>query len=173
VCESGPGASSFVRVTLRAMRSPRRTFAAPFVITMVGAAGSTGFTSCNPPRQTDPDPVIATGPPPDPGSETTTDPAPPQPGETRWSVYKQGADCFATVAVDCPEPASPGAPVPTCNPPPPMKYTCPDGLAMDRPIEIAQWPNATTCHVVPEPMNCPPNVACNPPPLRTVACPTP
>ena len=172
------------------MRSQRRSFAAPFVITMVGAAGSSGFTSCNPPRQTGPEPVIVTNPPPPPdpnagsaGSGSAVDPGgpnpnggyttdnAPRPGETRWSIFKQGADCFAAIAVDCPKPATPGGPVPTCNPPPAMKYACPTGLSMDRPLEIARWQNDTTCHVVPEKMTCPAGAICNPPPLRAVDCP--
>src|SRR5881394_4410208 len=110
------------------MRSPRRSFAAPFVITMVGAAGSAGFTSCNPPRQTEP-PISKN--PPDPGVDPATQPPTTEPtqelaaeGERRWSIYKSGADCFAMAKTECPKPATPGGPMPTCNPPPASKYTC-------------------------------------------------
>jgi hypothetical protein len=152
------------------MRNPRRSFAAPFVITMVGAAGSAGFTSCNPPaRQPQPDPLIGKNPPaPDPQPDTAGT------GERRWTVYKQGQDCFAgTANFDCPKPATPGGPVPTCNPPPPMKYACPDNVSLDHPIEVAQWNGEQTCHVVPAPIDCPKGAMCNPPPPIQVACPTP
>jgi hypothetical protein len=149
------------------MRNPRRTFAAPFVITMVGAAGSAGFTSCNPPRARQPDTVVGgTNPTPTPEPDTANS------GEKRWSVYKQGEDCFATEAFECPKPATPGGPMPTCNPPPPMKYACPDNVSLEHPIEVAQWTGQTTCHVVPEPIDCPKGAMCNPPPPIEVACPT-
>jgi hypothetical protein len=150
------------------MRNPRRSFAAPFVITMVGAAGSAGFTSCNPPSQRPgPDPVVGNNQPtPEPQPEPVAS------GEKRWTVYKQGTDCFANEPFDCPKPSADGAPVPTCNPPPPMKYACPENVSLDHPIEIAQWSGQDSCHVVPEPIDCPKGAMCNPPPPIQVACPT-
>ena len=157
------------------MRSPRKSFSAPFVITtLVGAAGSAGFTSCNPPaaQRPAPDPLIGKNPPaPDP------DPQPdPAAGGRKWSVYKQGADCFAIAAMDCPKPANPGGPVPTCNPPPAAKYACPEHVSLDHPIEVEQWGDAAdaSCYVVTDTaMSCPAGASCNPPPPMKVACPTP
>jgi hypothetical protein len=152
------------------MRSPRRSFTAPFVVTMVGAVGSVGFTSCNPPSsRPGPDPLIAKNPPP---PTTDPQPEPSQPGEQRWTVYQQGKDCFASEKFDCPKPATPGGPMPTCNPPPPIAYACPENVMVDYPYQIAQWSGETTCHVVPQPIKCPEGAICNPPPPTQVACPT-
>jgi hypothetical protein len=65
--------------------------------------------------------------------------------------------------------------MPTCNPPPASKYACPDNvtITVDHPVEVAQWPNDSTCHVVPQPIKCPEGAMCNPPPPIQVACPTP
>ena len=159
------------------MRTRRRSFAAPFVVTIVGAAGSAGFTSCNPPHQ--PQEPIARNPP-DPGPDPTTQqptteptPEPAVDGERRWSIFKQGTDCYAMAKIECPKPATPGGPMPTCNPPPASKYACLDEVTLDHPVEIAQWPNDTTCHIVPQPIKCPEGAMCNPPPPKQVACPTP
>jgi len=182
------------------MRSPRRSFAAPFVVTALGAAASAGFTSCNPPaatRDTNPtgpdvvaDPGAGAGSA-DPGTGGAdgsgeladpgavgpghgyTQPSPPRrDGETRWTVYRSDKGCMAAVQVDCPKPATPGGQMPTCNPPPPMTVTCPEGLSFDRPVEIGQYANDKTCYLVPAEYTCPEGAICNPPPPRAVACPS-
>jgi hypothetical protein len=155
------------------MRTPRRSFAAPFVVTVVGAAGSAGFTSCNPPRAyTAPPPEVGT-PEPDPGTGTgpgTTGPATPSGEARRWTVFKRGEECFAGIQVDCPK-GEPGQPMPTCNPPPAMKYACPADLSLERPIQVVQYAGSDGCMIEPEPISCPPGAACNPPPPQPVPCP--
>jgi len=76
---------------------------------------------------------------------------------------------MAAIKVECPK-GKPGGPMPTCNPPPPMKYACPDGVTLDKPITVITF--GDTCAIQPEPMQCPPNAICNPPRPRQVPCPT-
>jgi hypothetical protein len=157
------------------MRIRRRRFAAPFVVTVVGAAGSAGFTSCNPPRPyTAPPPEVGSPAPapPDPGTANADPGAPGTPAvaDRRWTVFKRGEECMAGIAVDCPK-GEPGRPMPTCNPPPPVKYACPEGLSFDRPITVVHYTGSDACMVEPEPMSCPAGAACNPPP-QPVSCPS-
>src|SRR5512138_3724220 len=132
------------------VRTPRRTFATPFVVTLA-ACGPAQHTS-NPPGPAQPPPSApvasapstdpATPAPPDPCAGMPTEapsknppaprpppkgnPPPPEtfPYEQRWFVSKSGGACLARPKVDCPKPEA-GKPTRTCNPPPPIKYECP------------------------------------------------
>ena len=164
-----------------AARSPRKIFASPFVVTLAAC-----FTETPPPQQPTPQPsqpqprpdVVAVENPPRP----TPPPTEPTQGggapttynfDQRWTVHKndQGT-CSAMARVDCPKPKKPGDPVPTCNPPPPMKVECPADWDGKAPLAIVQYANQSHCQVEQPPIKCPPNATCNPPPPRKVACPT-
>jgi hypothetical protein len=156
-----------------AARVPRRIFASPFVVTL--AATGACFSESSPPPQ---QPQVSSKPV-EPAPPVVTEPAPPAQGgaqtytfDQRWTVMKSGETCSAMQRVECPKPTTPGGPVPTCNPPPPMKIACPDGWDGKAAMTIVQYANQSTCMVEPAPINCPKNAACNPPPPRKVACPT-
>ncbi|MBA2542661.1 MAG: hypothetical protein H0V17_23660 [Deltaproteobacteria bacterium] len=83
---------------------------------------------------------------------------------------KGRADCQAMVDVQCPK-GEPGKPMPTCNPPPPIKYACPTGFEDGDTLKIVLRAGATECFVDFGPSTCPANAKCNPPPPRKVACP--
>jgi len=169
-----------------AARTPRRSFATPFVVTLA-AAPACFVQSAPPPAQPQPQPqpqpaqpsdthpVIVTNPPrpqpepatPPPQEHTNPsvimNPPRPQPASTSWHVYKTKDGCEAIVNVECPAGAS-------CNPPPPQKYDCPSGIAMNKPITVTSQPDGT-CLVEREPPKCPPHAMCNPPRPQTVTCP--
>lgn len=155
-------------------RVPRRIFASPFVVTL--AAIPACFTESSPPPQ---QPQVVSPKPVEPGGQPT-DPAPPAQGGTaqtytfdqRWTVMKSGDTCSAMQRVECPKPNKAGDPVPTCNPPPPMKIACPDGWDGKQALAIVQYANQANCMVEPPPIKCPKDAVCNPPPPRKVACPT-
>jgi hypothetical protein len=171
-------------------RSPRRTFANPFVVTLA-AIPACYVESTPPPQQPQPRPPVAQGPtqgpaqptqpatpevvvanPPRPTPPPTT---PPPSGNTAtfdqyWYVTKSGASCTARAKVDCPKPAKKGDPVPTCNPPPPIAYACPPDMT-EASLTIVQRAGSETCMVDHGPMSCPKGAMCNPPPPRAVACP--
>jgi hypothetical protein len=152
-----------------AARSPRKIFASPFVVTL--AAIPACFTESSPPPQQPQQP---------PTTQVEPQPQPPSGGGTaqtygfdqRWLVSKQGTGCQAMARTECPKPKNPGDQVPTCNPPPPMKVTCPENWDGKEAITIVMYANQANCFIEPAPVKCPPNVACNPPPPRKVACPT-
>jgi hypothetical protein len=58
-----------------------------------------------------------------------------------------------------------------CNPPPPMKYACPDS-STTLPLTIVSEDGGTTCHAEVKPVTCPPGAVCNPPRPRAYPCPT-
>lgn len=172
-----------------AARAPRKLFASPFVVTL--AAIPACYTeSAPPPQQPQPQPVvqrpaepaqgsaaeIVVANPPRPAPAPAEGTAAPQPQtyafDQRWTVMKHGDKCSAMVDVDCPKPKHPGDPVPTCNPPPPMKIACPDGWDGKATLAVVQYANTAECVIEPPPMKCPPGTKCNPPPPRKVACPT-
>lgn len=144
----------------------------------------------NPPAPGDPDPTTAPPPPPPPATPDTADSGPPPdsmphknpPGPTpvkepakyeqHWTVMKwKGKDeCQAMVDVNCPKPEK-GKAVPTCNPPPPIAYACPDGFKEGDTLKIVLRVGATDCFVDNPPIKCPAGAKCNPPPPRKVACP--
>lgn len=78
--------------------------------------------------------------------------------------------CKAYPRANCPKP-EPGKPIPTCNPPPPIDYTCFDGMSEGDSIAIVLRQGAVHCVRNLPPPKCPPNVACNPPPPQLVECP--
>jgi hypothetical protein len=102
-----------------------------------------------------------------PGGHVTPCPLPPgqqlvQPLGVVWTIERRGKDCHAEEdAHDCP----PGV---DCNPPKPRTFACPDGVTEDKPLRVAELPDAT-CVVVPEgcadtscvshPVACPPEDA--------------
>jgi hypothetical protein len=92
--------------------------------------------------------------------------------EQKWTVIKHEgkADCSAMVDVTCPK-GEPGQPMPTCNPPPPIKYACPAGFKDGETMKIILRVGATDCFVDRGSTKCPAGVKCNPPPPRMVACP--
>lgn len=145
------------------MRAPRRTFATPLVVTVLGAA-------CSAPPRPAPEPVR---PPVTTGSAAAgsggTAP-PPQAAVQRWIVSRSADGCVAAYQVECPRP-SPGGAIATCNPPRPIPYVCPDDVTADHPIEIRRFGGAPDCFAVPPPIDCPAGATCNPPPPRRLACP--
>jgi hypothetical protein len=155
----------------------RRRFASPFVVTL--AACTPSHTSNPPgprpqptpptdPTPAQPDPVAE--PPPAPATDPATPAREPAKFESRWTVMMQGTDCNAFHDSSCPK-VAPGQPIPPCNPPPPIKYACPDGFKQGEALKIILRAGATDCFVDYPAMNCPPKAACNPPPPRKVACP--
>src|SRR5688572_9816195 len=176
------------------MRSPRRTFASPMVVvlgaaaatTAAAAAGCSGRTLVNPPPTDLHHPATDAAPAPAPADAAPDEPvgpgggytvAPPakQPGEQRWHVTRAHgkAGSIAMLEIECPKPATPGGPVATCNPPPPVDYACPDDVTLDHPLTIRKLDGATECFVLPAGYTCPAGAICNPPPPRKLACPTP
>ena len=170
-----------------AARVPRRTFASPFVVTL--AAAPACYTSSSPAPQAWPpppaeqaQPTPAAAPtqaaaPPDFQSPAPVIANPPPPGtatapaqQASWTVFKSKDGCMAAIKVSCPT-GEPGKPMPTCNPPPPFRYDCPNGVTLEKPITVITF--GDSCALEPEPIHCPPRVACNPPRPRTVPCPKP
>lgn len=173
-----------------AARTPRRSFAAPFVVTL--AAGSACYVQSSPPRQgpppqpppttsqptqpgPQPPPVIVNPPRPTQPTTTQTEPPPPPsptptpppvaPTSQKWSVYKtKDGTCMAAVNVECRKGA-------TCNPPPPFKYDCPPNMSLEQPVTVALMPDGQSCQVEYPMPKCPQGVACNPPRPTPVACP--
>lgn len=190
-----------------AARTPRRSFAAPFVVTLAAVPACYVQTSpgpsgpppsqppptqtaepaqptppppgpvvANPPRPTQPPPSQPSTPPPyrpdprptqPPPTQTSTPPPPVQQAqESRWSLFKSndGSGCMAAIKVEC-------QPKATCNPPPPFKVACPDGISLDKPVTVVTQDGGASCFVEFEMPKCPPGTACNPPRPRPVACP--
>jgi hypothetical protein len=170
------------------------TLAGAASLTAVACAKKPAPLHSNPPGPTPGPHANPPAPDKDPApAPTTTDPAIPAPGPTadskpdtadsqpkkepatyehRWTVskYKGNAGCQAFIDVNCPKP-EPGKAVPTCNPPPPIKYTCPDGFKEGDTLKIILRVGATECFVDRGPMKCPEGAKCNPPPPRKIACP--
>ena len=200
-----------------AARTPRRSFAAPFVVTLAAAPACyvssapppqsppTAEPAAQPPPQNAPGAVVANPPRPQPDPQTQPaspppnpsvvhnpprpqhvditplNPAAPQPASpppnpsvvmnpprpaaagTTWHVFKTSDGCEAALNVSCPKGAM-------CNPPPPAKVDCPDGLTMPKGMNIVSQGDGT-CIVQPEPVSCPPHAVCNPPRPRSVSCP--
>lgn len=59
-----------------------------------------------------------------------------------------------------------------CNPPPPKAYACTPEVTQNAPLKIVQWAGQKTCQIETEPMNCPRNASCNPPRPQQVTCPS-
>jgi hypothetical protein len=166
-----------------AARTPRRSFATPFVITLAAVPACYVQPSAPPPQpQAEPaqppdsHPVVVTNPPrpqPEPATPPPQDPPNPsvihnpprpQPAQPRsWHVYKTTTGCEAIVNVQCPEGIA-------CNPPPPQKYDCPGGIMTDKPLTVVTTADGS-CVVEREPPKCPPHAMCNPPRPQSVTCP--
>ncbi|MEO7093465.1 MAG: hypothetical protein ABI175_09455 [Polyangiales bacterium] len=164
------------------VRSLRRTFATPFVVTL--AAIPACVVQSAPPRsgppvsQPAPQPsepaqptpaqptdtkVVAISNPPRPGTEQATPPKEePAKFERHWTVMKLDGKCLAYAQSSCPAGA-------TCNPPPPSNYTCTPDVTDG--MKIVQWANTVGCHVETPAPPCPPKTMCNPPRPRAVPCP--
>jgi hypothetical protein len=168
-----------------AARSPRRTFANPFVITLATITPlSAGSVLAEPDAKPAPPTKTKNPPPPKPDPKTPPiqkNPPPPKPEpklevssyDRRWTVtkIKGKADCLANPEAKCPK-VEPGKPVPTCNPPAPIKYACPSGMADGETLKIVMRAGATECFQERGPWGpCPPGRSCNPPPPRKLACP--
>ncbi len=145
-----------------AARSPRRTFAAPFVVTIVPSLATACFVETRP---------ASPSPQPNPAPVATT-PSQPQssPTERRWIYRKQNGECFASTELNCPS-LPPGEPQLTCNPPPPKKIGCPDFLAEGKQVNVVQNVPKSICMVDWGEIKCPAGAICNPPPPRKVDCP--
>lgn len=176
------------------MRVPRRSFAAPFVI-VAALPGCRVTSSSPPPRHVNPPPPstgqTAPAPQPEPtGPDQVTVVNPPRPtGPTSpgvdggapnsspspatskvWYITKQGATCSASLRVSCPT-GEPGKPMPTCNPPPPMKYDCPTGWDGSSQLFVTQYAGSTECVIEAPATNCAPNEKCRKPAPQKVPCP--
>ncbi|MDB4961591.1 MAG: hypothetical protein JWP01_1590 [Myxococcales bacterium] len=104
--------------------------------------------------------------------QQTPAPAPVAKSDRTWTVMRSDGTCKAHVVVSCPK-GKPGQPMPTCNPPPPVAYTCPTFMTTDGAIEVVQFAGSNACQVVNKapPPKCPPGAMCNPPPPQKVTCP--
>ena len=167
-----------------AARTPRRSFATPFVITLAAAPAcyvqstpgpsgpTTTTTTSAPPTTTNPTPdqPQTQGPPTTGPGPVVVNPPMPQsqpaaPPNTKWTVFKQAdGACMAAFKVEC-------QPKATCNPPPPFKYECPQNVSLEKAITVASNADGSACFVDYGPVSCPPNTACNPPRPTPVACP--
>lgn len=127
-------------------RFPRRSFAAPFVLTVAAACGGHKPEPVhpNPPGPTDPTPEV-----------------------NRWTVYKQGDKCFAVDANACP-PADGPAPIGCAAKT--LDYPCPDGMSLETPVVVVRV-DATSCEEEQSMGDCPEGASCNPPPPQPMACP--
>jgi hypothetical protein len=148
-----------------AARTPRRSFATPFVVTLAAAPACYVQPASPPPAA--PATVVANPPRPQeqPVEQVVANPprpAPPAAGMT-WHVVQTADGCEASVDTHCPTGMM-------CNPPPPQKYACPAGIVMSRPITIVSEGQGI-CHVQPEPVSCPAGAVCNPPRPAAVTCP--
>ena len=124
---------------------PRRTFAAPFVLTVAACGGHK------------PEPIHDNPPPPQ------RDPA------TEWTVYKQSdGTCVAVDARDCPAPTDRSVAFSCAAPTTP--YTCLDWMTAGEPIKVVR--TGDSCEQAVEMPDCPPAASCNPPPPMPMECPT-
>ena len=152
-----------------AARTPRRSFATPFVVTL--AAAPACYVQPQPQQPQQPQPAQPQPQPGQPDRPPVVNPPLPQTQPTtpnqRWSVYKApDGSCMASIKVEC----KPGV---MCNPPPPAKYACPENVSLDKPVTVASSADGMACFVEYAAMACPPNVACNPPRPTPVTCPKP
>ena len=173
-----------------AARTPRRSFATPFVVTLAAAPAcyvqsappppaepapqqqqnAPGTVVANPPRpqpvEQQPTPAVSNPPRPVAPPATTVVTNPPRPtgpaAGTTWHVFKTKDGCEAALNVSCPKGAM-------CNPPPPQKYDC-EGLSIAKPITIVSEGEGI-CHVQPEPRALPAGRDVQPAAAAAVACP--
>lgn len=165
-----------------AARTPRRSFATPFVVTLA-AAPACYVQSGPPPQQPTPTTTATstTGTQPDPSTQpaqpTGQQPPPvmvnpPRPQATtpnaKWRIYADASGkCFSQPIATCP-------PNVMCNPPPPQAYECPTKIDLKAGAQtIVSSADGMSCSVDWGPMNCPAGATCNPPPPVSVSCPRP
>ena len=148
-----------------ASRIPRRTFAAPFVVTLAaGCFADKAPPPAQPPPSQPPPEVVANPPRPQPDPQPVDQSPQPEQKRLEWTVSMTGGKCTAAIHVDCP-------PVATCNPPGPRPVECYPNMTEGVSLTVVQYPGAADCIIPPGPTHCPPKAACNPPPPRHVACP--
>src|SRR5438105_7552674 len=94
------------------VRTPRKSFATPFVVTLAACSGSSAPPTVVTPPPMNPPPATAAGDPsapaPEPASPVKGNPPAPkrEPAayEQRWYVQRSNSKCRATPHVDCPKP---------------------------------------------------------------------
>ena len=145
------------------VKAPRRSSAAPSVVTLAFAPVAAADTAPNPP------------PPqkkPEPAKLSRT-----------WVITKSRAktakptDCEAMATDTCPK-VKAGDPIPPCNPPAPTPYACPTNqygigkafTAKDS-LAVILRVGALECVIDRPPAVCDPGEKCNPPPPQKIACP--
>jgi hypothetical protein len=170
---------SITSMPFMAARTPRRSFASPFVVTLATAPAcfvSSSTPPSQPISQTAPgqpvssDPQPATPPPSDspiiianPPHPTSTpspsEPAPP-PEPRQWTVFQTATGCEAAIDAPCPVGA-------ICNPPRPTAYACPHGVKLPAKV-FTSGDGCAIEHAAPP---CPEHKVCGPPPKQKVPCP--
>ncbi len=159
-----------------AARTPRRSFATPFVVTLAVAPAcyvqpapqqptSGGPTATTPTQQPDGKPPTVMVNPLRPQATTPN---------AKWRVYKDASQnaCFSQPIVTCP-------PNTACNPPRPVAYACPDQNTyaltpgMENAITVMADAEGMRCEIDWGPQSCPPGASCNPPPPVAMTCPRP
>jgi hypothetical protein len=173
-------------------RSPRRSFASPFIVTFAGSAIAAApgcfVSSSTPPsqpisqaapgqpEQSDPQPntpppsqsPVIVANPPRPRPQPQPDPTPPiTPVQTDPQPMNRSWTVVKTTTGCQANIETNCAPNAMCNPPAPIPYACPAGVML--PAKIVEADN--TCSIAPPPMHCPPHAMCNPPRPTKVACP--
>jgi hypothetical protein len=147
-------------------RLPKRAFTASFVVSIAALP-----TGCPAPHKNPPPPRVSSADtvPQEPATQEPTAQQP-SPGDQTWNIVMREGTCFAHAKANCPTP-EPGKPIPTCNPPPPIAYACPEGMNNGDVVSIILRAGGTECFAnLPAP-KCPPTSDCNPPAPRQYACP--
>lgn len=152
-----------------AARSPRRSFATPFVVTL--AAAPACYVQSSPPPQ---QPTTTAQQPTtqEPGKPPPVIVNPPRPQATtpnaRWKIFADAGKCFSAYQIEC-------KPNVSCNPPRPQPYECPTdiNLTASGPVTIESSADGMACSVDWGPQSCPAGASCNPPPPVSVTCPKP
>jgi hypothetical protein len=168
-----------------AARTPRRSFATPFVVTLAAAPACYVQSSPGPtqpaPQQPPPTQTTTTQAPPDqqpPPTVMVNPPRPTQPAQPaqptqptaptqqsspeKWTVFQAGNGCQAAVKTECPKGVM-------CNPPPPIAYACPTNTTL--PLTLVTYDGGQTCSAEVQPVKCPEGAVCNPPRPRQYPCP--
>jgi hypothetical protein len=143
------------------MRAPRRSFAAPLVITMAALPGCASTVDHRDPVQPT---TVTTTDPADHRNDPPPTPTPTAAGATWHIVVNSDGSCVAAVEAHCD-----ARPV-SCNPPRPMPYACPSGATNDNPF-LVQQTDAGDCVLISPTPACPAGTMCNPPPAQKVDCP--
>lgn len=98
------------------------------------------------------------------GGCRTGEPATPTPPDERWSVYRAGDQCQSHAILGCPEGVR-------CNPPPPAKVACPEGLEDGEHGELRKPAGATTCEFREWAPSCAEGQPCPEPVVVAMPCP--